>query len=326
MDMGSQSNQMSDMDHGEMTMNSGEDDNSDHSTGMKHDMSMYDIFTINGKSGNDISPLKVKKGDKVRLRLINAGFMSHKIHLHGHDFKVISTDGLELNDPGVIKDKLLPIAPGERYDIEFTANNPGKWNLECHGEMKGTKGMKALIQYEGFSGKDIDQPNEKETLPTIDLTSYGKKSKQEFTLDQSYDLEYTMNLNTISEKNELKYTINGKTFPDTKNLAVKNGDLVKVKMFNRSKNDDHPMHLHGHFFQVLSKNGTPIQGSPIIKDSINLKPGDEYVVAFKADNPGNWMFHCHDLHHASAGMVTEVKYKGFKSDFTSDPNADNKPE
>ncbi|MEC1901924.1 multicopper oxidase family protein [Bacillus subtilis] len=326
MDMGSQSNQMSGMDHGEMNMDSDESESSDNSTGMEHDMSMYDIFTINGKSGKDISSLTVKKGDKVRLRLINAGFMSHKMHLHGHDFKVISTDGQEINNPEVIKGKLLSIAPGERYDIVFTANNPGKWYIECHGEMKGTKGMKALIQYKGFSGKVVDQPNEKETLPVIDFTSYGKKKKEEFTLGQSYDLEYTMDLNTVSKGNELKYTINGKTFPDTENLNVKKGDLVKVKMVNNSKSDDHPMHLHGHFFQVLSKNGKPVQGSPIIKDSINLKPGEEYVVAFKAGNPGNWMFHCHDLHHASAGMVSEVKYEGFKPSFTPSSEANNKPE
>ena len=107
--------------------------------------------------------------------------MSHKMHLHGHDFKVISTDGQEINNPEVIKDKLLSIAPGERYDIVFTANNPGKWYIECHGEMKGTKGMKALIQYKGFSGKVVDQPNEKETLPVIDFTSYGKRKRRVYT-------------------------------------------------------------------------------------------------------------------------------------------------
>ena len=45
------------------------------------------------------------------------------------------------------------------------------------------------------------------------------------------------------------------------------------------------MHLHGHFFQVLSKDGKPIEGSPIVKDTLNLKPGEEYEVAFVADNP-----------------------------------------
>jgi FtsP/CotA-like multicopper oxidase with cupredoxin domain len=107
---------------------------------------------------------------------------------------------------------------------------------------------------------------------------------------------------------------------------VKEGDNVKVKLVNKSKSDDHPMHLHGQFFQVLSKNGKPLTESPVIKDTINLEPGEEYEIAFKADNPGNWLFHCHDLHHAAAGMVTQVNYEGFEPDFTPDPETNNKPE
>ncbi|MFP3381667.1 multicopper oxidase domain-containing protein, partial [Bacillus sp. SIMBA_069] len=76
-------------------------------------------------------------------------------------------------------------------------------------------------------------------------------------------------------------------------LQVKKGDLVKVKLVNKSPKDLHPMHLHGHFFQVLSKNGQPVSGSPLVKDTLNLLPGEEFVVAFIADNPGEWMFHCH---------------------------------
>ena len=292
---------------------------------MGHDMSNYDIFTINGKSGKDVEPLKVKEGEKVRLRLANIGYMSHKIHLHGHSFKVVAIDGQELNEPKEIKDQLLSIAPGERYDIEFIADNPGQWYLECHGEMEGTEGMKAVIQYEG-SSEFNDQPNSEKELPEFNFTAYGKTASAEFTLDQKFDVEYTMDLNTAMEENEMVYTINGKTFPGTDNLEVKEGDLVKVKLINNSESDDHPMHLHGHFFQVLSKNGKPIEGSPILKDTINLKPGEEYVVAFKADNPGNWLFHCHDLHHASAGMVDMVKYKGFEPDFTPNSASNNKPE
>ncbi|MCL6617137.1 MAG: multicopper oxidase family protein [Anoxybacillus ayderensis] len=286
---------------------------------MMHDMSMYDIFTINGKSGQAIEPLKVKKGEKVRLRLINAGYMSHKLHLHGHSFKIVATDGQPLNDPQRIKDELLNIAPGERYDIEFIADNPGEWLLECHGDMKGTDGMKVNIQYEGQTNKP-DKTNAKETLPIIDITTYGKYKTGPFTLDQTYDVEYTMDLGTAMDKNGMVFTINGKTYPNTAPINVKKGDIVKVKLVNSSPMDVHPMHLHGHFFQVLSKNGKPVTGSPLIKDSLNINPGEEYVVAFQADNPGNWMFHCHDLHHASAGMVTELKYKDYKSSYTPDPN------
>lgn len=138
---------MKGMDHGNMKMEG-------------HDMSMYDLFTINGKSGDLVETLKVDKGDKVRLRFVNAGYLSHDIHVHGHDIKVIATDGQPINDPKVIKDKVISIAPGERYDIEFTANNPGKWYVEDHSENKGAKGMKAVIEYEG-SKEMKDKANEK---------------------------------------------------------------------------------------------------------------------------------------------------------------------
>jgi FtsP/CotA-like multicopper oxidase with cupredoxin domain len=296
------------------------------SMNMGDNMSMYDLYTINGKSGDSIPPLKVKKGDKVRIRLINAGYITHKIHLHGHDFKVISTDGNPINNPSILKEQLINVAPGERYDIEFTANNPGDWYLESHDtDQKAAKNMIAKIQYEG-SNNTTDKRNYQESLPSFDLTKYGENSKAEFTLNQKYIVEYTMELNTGMDKNGMVYTINGKTYPNTVPINVKKGDLVKVTLNNLSKNVDHPMHLHGHTFQVLSKNGKPLSGSPILKDTINLKPGDEYVVAFKANNPGDWMFHCHDLHHASAGMVTEVKYDGFKPSFKIDPNAGNMPE
>ena len=311
------------MDHGDMGSN--ENESMDGMEEMGHDMSAYDIFTINGKSGNSIEPLKVKEGEKVRIRLVNVGYMSHKIHLHGHDFKVAAIDGQELNKPKELKDQVISIAPGERYDIEFTANNPGEWFIECHGDMEGSSGMNTKIQYEN-STDSADKSNKSEDLPEFSYMNYGGSEKGEFSLDQKYDIEYKMDLNTTMDGNEMAYTINGKTFPETDSINVEEGDLVKVTLTNNSMMDDHPMHLHGHFFQVLSKNGKPVEGAPIMKDTINLKPGDEYVVAFKADNPGNWLFHCHDLHHATAGMVNMVKYDGFKVNFTPDPDANNKPE
>jgi len=317
-------NDMSGMDHGNMHHGASSPNDMHGSPTMVHDMSFYDVFTINGKSGDLVEPLKVKEGETVRIRLANVGFLSHNIHLHGHKFKVVAIDGQELNEPQEIKDQLISIAPGERYDIEFVADNPGIWYLEDHGDTKGTEGMRAMIQYEGVS-ESKEQSDFREHLPVFSFVNYGAKKKGDFTLDQKYDVEYTMNLDGNNMDNV--FTINGKTFPNIDGLSVKEGDLVKVKLVNHSPEGvDHPMHLHGHFFQVLSKNGKPLEGSPIIKDTINVKPGEEYVVAFKADNSGNWLFHCHDLHHATAGMVDIVKYNGFKSNYTPDPNANNKPE
>lgn len=281
----------------------------------------YTIYTANGKSGLDIQPLKVKEGEKVRIRLVNAGFISHQLHLQGHDYKIVATDGQPINNPATTRDQLLNIAPGERYDIEFTADNPGKWMLDEHSKNPGAKDMTIPIVYEGATGADA-KADTNEELPLLDITKYGEASQSEFSLNDTYDVEYNMDLNTKGNE----FTINDKVYPNTPPINVKEGDLVKVKLTNNSPGDIHPMHLHGHFFQVLSKNGEPVSGSPLIKDTINVLPGEEYVVAFKADNPGNWLFHCHDLGHASQGMVTLVKYKGFKPSFDIDPNANNQPE
>lgn len=320
---------MSNMDHSQMNMGDQKSttkpsENNNKSMNMD-DMSMYDLFTINGKSGSLVDKLPVKQGEKVRIRLVNAGYLSHQIHLHGHEFKITATDGQPINNPGLLKDNVVTIAPGERYDIEFEANNPGQWLIEDHSDNAASKGMKAVIAYEGTNAGS-DKPNETEKLPAVDISRYGQAGKMNLTLDQKYTMEYTMNLNTETKDGDTVYTINGKTFPNTEPLKVKKGDTVKVRLVNNSKSNDHPMHLHGHFFQVLSKNGKPLEGSPLIKDTLNLKPGEEYVVAFEADNEGNWMFHCHDLHHAAAGMVTELKYTDYKTDFVPDPNAGNKPE
>lgn len=319
---------MENMDHGSMNHGEASDNQNKNDMhggmNMGHDMSMYDIFTLNGKSGDLIEPLKVKEGETVRIRLANVGYLSHNIHLHGHKYKVVAIDGQELNEPQEIQDQLISIAPGERYDIEFVANNPGSWYLEDHGDVNGIEGMRATIQYEGVS-ESTDQSNQSEDLPVFSFANYGATKDGGFTLNQKYDVEYTMDLNGNNMDNV--WTINGKSFPDIKGLNVKEGDLIKVKLVNNSPaGNDHPMHLHGHFFQVLSKNGKALEGSPVIKDTINVKPGEEYVVAFKADNPGNWLFHCHDLHHATAGMVDLIKYEGFQPNFTVDPNANNKPE
>lgn len=292
---------------------------------MKDNMSMYDLYTINGKSGHSVKPLDVKKGDNVRLRFINAGYLPHDIHIHGHSIRVITTDGQPINNPQAVKNQVIPVAPGERYDVSFIADNPGKWYIEDQGTTKAADGMKTVIDYAG-SKTTTDRPNPDSSLPAINFDQYGANAKPTFTLNQKYDVNYTMDLNAGMDNNGMIYTINGKTFPNFDPIKVRRGDRVKVKLVNRDPMNNHPMHLHGHFFQVLSKNGKPVTGSPIYKDTLNVKPGETDEVAFLADNPGNWLFHCHDLHHASAGMVTEVNYTDDHSNDVTDPSNDNKSE
>jgi FtsP/CotA-like multicopper oxidase with cupredoxin domain len=90
------------------------------------------FFTFNGKAYPATERLRARVGERVRLRLIGAGQFIHPIHLHGHAFEIVETDGMPV-PPGarLVKDTVL-VGPGERYDVEFVARAPGLWLLHCH--------------------------------------------------------------------------------------------------------------------------------------------------------------------------------------------------
>jgi hypothetical protein len=85
-------------------------------------------FTINGKSAPAIPPLEVHKGERIRLRVINASQQVCPLHLSGHKFEVISTNGSDGLEPHVSRDTVA-VQPGDRFDLEFSADNPGNWSL-----------------------------------------------------------------------------------------------------------------------------------------------------------------------------------------------------
>jgi FtsP/CotA-like multicopper oxidase with cupredoxin domain len=284
----------------------------------------YDIYTVNGKSGAQIDPLATKKGETVRLRFINAGYRSHGIHIPGQNIKVVSTDGQNINGAGIIKDQILMIAPGERYDVEFTVTSEENFVIDAHDDNAYNDQIKIPVNVVDGSGTVREEALTAE-YPLFYFVSYGTAAATQFSLNQSYDINYNVDLGT-DISNGLKYTINGKVFSELPALKLKTGDMVKFTYFNNSK-VDHPMHLHGHFFQVLSKDGNPLTGAPIIKDTLMVKPGEKFEVAFKADNTGKWIQHCHELHHATAGMMQGIEYTDFKSNYTPNPgDTFNKPE
>ena len=284
----------------------------------------YNIFTVNGKSGDLIETLEVNKGDIVRLRFINAGYRSHGIHVPGQDIKVISTDGQNISEAGLIKDQIVTVGPGERYDIEFTVSGEENFVIDAHDNNKYNNQIKIPVNIVGGSGKNSIETTTK--LTEFDLASYGKPGTSIYTLDEKYDVVYDAGLDAKMKDGALKYTINGQSFDESTPLKMKKDDLVKITYSNKST-VDHPMHLHGHFFQILSKNGKAITGAAISKDTILVKPGESYVIAFKADNPGLWVQHCHELHHAAAGMMQKIEYTDYKPNYIPNPSDKfNKPE
>ena len=104
------------------------------------------------------------------------------------------------------------------------------------------------------------------------------------------------------------WTIDGRAWPDRQPLIVSKGQRVVVEMVNRSMMA-HPMHLHGHHFQVVAINGAPLVGA--VRDTVLVPAMGMVAVAFDADNPGRWLLHCHNLLHMATGMMTEVVYDRF---------------
>ncbi|WP_270179808.1 multicopper oxidase family protein [Alkalihalobacillus sp. CinArs1] len=312
-------------DHSSMGSN---DDMGNMNEMMEHDMSSYDLITINGKASEGIKSLKVAHGEKIKLRFINAGYMAHKIHIPV-DYQITHVDGQKINNPKTQSSSLIEVAPGERYDIEFKANSDdGNFTIDSHDEIEGKNSVKIDVVFENENSSKM-QSHREDVDKVIGLGKLGEKEDGPFTLDDQFDVEYEMDLGVkMNHKSmNMEWTINDETFPDVPPLNVNKDDKVKVTLTNNSEdNSVHPMHLHGHFFQVLSENGKAISGAPIIKDTLNVKPGETYEVAFLADNPGNWLFHCHDLHHASNGMMSLVKYNNFEEFYQSSGDVENMPE
>jgi FtsP/CotA-like multicopper oxidase with cupredoxin domain len=88
---------------------------------------------------------------------------------------------------------------------------------------------------------------------------------------------------------------------------IATGQRVAIEMLNHTMMP-HPMHLHGHAFQVVAINGAPFAGA--VRDPVLVPPMSSVTIAFGADNPGRWAFHCHNLYHMVSGMMTEVRYAG----------------
>jgi len=116
-----------------------------------------DLFLMNGKAGTAIDPIDVKEGERVRIRLINAGNQVHAMHTHGHSFKLIATDGNPVPVAAqLIKDTVL-VGPAERYDVELVANNPGVWMFHCHINNHAANGMVTELRYAG--AQPVVSPN-----------------------------------------------------------------------------------------------------------------------------------------------------------------------
>jgi FtsP/CotA-like multicopper oxidase with cupredoxin domain len=263
-------------------------------------------MTINGKACPATAPLRVRKGERIRLRLINASAEhTHVVRLAGHRPHVTHSDGNPLVAP--VEVDALPIARSERYDVVVVGERPGAWFLQCLEPGHVEAGERMAVLYDGHEAEPPETAADR--LGDLDLWHYGHRCGRDVLppahgATRSFDLTLSGGMMGSDA-----WTINDKVYPKTDPLRVRKGDRVRVTFSNMSM-EAHPMHLHGQSFKVLAVNGQRLR-APIVKDSVDVEPHMGAVqLEFTAHNPGDWFFHCHKPMHMEGGMIALVTITG----------------
>ena len=271
---------------------------------------------LNGAEG--LTRRKVEPETPVRLRLVNTHSTPLRLVLDGTPFRVVAIDGTDLNRPEAMEDRALELAGGGRYDVAFTMPAaPVQLSIE--------DGDAALA----LSPNGLGDLPRTEPEATFDPLDYGEPAAAAIGPSTDFDREFVFEIGRrpgfLDGRPGMHWSINGGIYPDVPVFVVSEGDVVKVTIVNDTKSV-HPMHLHGHHMLVLSRNGEPASGSPWWSDTLNLRKGERFEIAFQADNPGLWMDHCHNLRHAAEGLTMHVAYEGVTTPFTVGGAAHNHPE
>ncbi len=289
------------------------------------------VPAVNGTTGD--LHLEAKPGERVRLRLIgvvqsdmkvnNITEMMHAIPqeliLLGTNYTVVALDGYDLNGPQAIGPERLRVGIGQRYDLYFVMPADGAVRLV------DTSGTETVTLGDG----PVPPVPNLSQVPAFDLTTYGSPGPDAFTADSHFDVTYPVVLGNHfgfrDGRLELVHTINGQDAPMGAQFLVRQGQVVHLHIDNETE-ELHTMHLHGHHFVVLAHNGRPLSGSPIHLDSLLVEPHENWDIAFLANNPGLWMFHCHVLVHADFGMSAMVVYEGVTTPYNIGSRSGNNPE
>ena len=270
--------------------------------------------TLNGQVEDEV--VDAEPGSTVRVRVINTDQGTAAVW-SAAPFRVIATDGHDVNEPTDVEGRRLLIPAGGRADVTVQAPSRGAVRLQVGGSRS------ILIGDPETAVPRTPQPPE-----TLDLLAYGAPTSLGFDAtapDRTFDYVIGRRLGIIDGRPGNFWTINGRMFPDVPMFHVREGDVVLMRIRNDT-GEVHPMHLHGHHVVVLSRGAEVASGSPWWVDSLDVHPGESYEIAFVADNPGIWSDHCHTLPHAVDGLVAHLMYEGVTTPFTIHGPRGNRPE
>jgi FtsP/CotA-like multicopper oxidase with cupredoxin domain len=255
----------------------------------------YPAYLVNGSRPEAPHTVAARPGQRIRLRMINAGADTvFRFGVGGHRLTVTHADGRAVRPVAV--DTLL-IGMGERYDAVVTAGS-GAFPIVAAPEGKGGVAMAVLRTEAGSPPDPAVRPAELGGR----LLSYRDLVPADGDALPVREPDRVLRLDLGADPMEYRWTINGRVFDHTSDLRVRQGERVRLA-FRNTTAMNHPMHVHGHAFAVRA----PTSGGAR-KDTVIVLPNETVEVDLQADNPGQWMVHCHNAYHQEAGMMTVLSY------------------
>lgn len=257
----------------------------------------YGAFAINGKSLGHGEPVRVKRGERVMLHVVNASATENRsLALPGHTFRVVALDGNPVPHPAEVP--VLWLGAAERVSAIVEMNHPGVWVLGDTADADRKGGMGIVVEYAGASGKPQWQ-----APPAFkwDYRRFADPGRKVRTPDETLDLLITER-QSAGDGFDL-WSINGvpydwKTMPVTRKLKL--GRRYRLRCRNAS-DDIHPLHLHRHTFEITRIHGSATAG--LMKDVVLVPPWQTTEVDFIADQPGLTLWHCHMQPHMDYGFM-----------------------
>ncbi len=279
----------------------------------RHTMAMGDevrylAHCVSGAAYPHTRPIIVKVGQTVRLRILNASpTLTHYLRLAGHRLRVTHSDGNPLARALTVD--ALRIGVAERYDAWFEVTRPGAWLLESL--MADTRDERQSVLIRTADAARLEPESPAASLEGAVMLTYARAGEgtPEPHGPEPFgpaDVRAALELGG-GARGDPHWSIDGKVWPHTPKISVRRGDRVLIH-FRNSTGMTHPMHLHGHVFELVGINGQRLR-YPLPKDTALVPAGGSATWRFLADSPpGRWLLHCHNAVHMMDGMVTEVDY------------------
>jgi multicopper oxidase len=257
----------------------------------------YPYFLINGRTAKDPQVMDYRAGQRIRLRIINAGAdTAFRVAVPGTQLTVTHTDGYPVV-PRRVGSVILGM--GERADAVVTVGS----SVPLIAVPEGKDGHAQLNLRVAGASSNVDVDAFVKTLRTSEVLNTALlEAAPDVILPQRVP-DATLDLSLAGPLDGYDWPINGKLYdPPQNGLPVQMGKRVRLRYVNESMMF-HPIHLHGHTFQVVAAGGKGPR-----KDTVLVPPKETVEVDFDTNNPGRWIVHCHNDYHLNSGMATFLEY------------------